>query len=168
VGELPRRTAPGNQTHSVVANAIVRAPWDLLFSTIMSFGSGIAETKTDASAGRGFGIERKYVFQPPTKPFLGLGHVFATQNMDFRIEKDFTFVADQHLGLVVDLFNAFGVKNYGCYNGDIPAPGEVNVNFNRPDCAGLGRRLQLGLRYGLQPRAASSTSQSRVRRFEAR
>lgn len=159
VPELVRRRAPGNQTHSIVTNAIVRLPYEVLFSTLMSFGSGIAVNATDASRGYGFGIERPYVYQPPTKPFLGIGHAFATQNVDIRAEKSFTLAAAQNVGLVVDLFNVFGVKNYGCYNGNInPVTGDRNANFNRPDCAGLGRRLQLGLRYGLQPRVSNMNS----------
>ena len=51
--------------------------------------------------------------------------------------------------VVVDLFNTFNNANYGCYNTTIENP--PNPNYNTPGCAGLGRRLQLGLRYGLQP-----------------
>lgn len=159
VPDLPRARTPGNQTHTIVANTVVRLPYQFLFSTIVSLGSGIAETRTDASGGRGFGIERPYVYQPPTRPFLGIGRVFATQNLDLRAEKSFTVASGQNVGLVVDLFNAFGVNNFGCYNGDInPTTDTPNANFNRPDCAGLGRRLQLGLRYGLQPRLSGMTS----------
>lgn len=161
VPDLPRGRAPGNQTHAIVANGIVRLPYEVLFSTIMSFGSGIAVTATDASQGYDYGLKRTYVYQPPTRPFLGMGHVFTTQNVDFRLQKDFP-IGLQRVGLAVDLFNAFGVANYGCYNGNIdPIVGKPNANFNKPDCAGLGRRLQVGLRYGYQAPSAAGTSRSR-------
>ena len=159
VPEIPWRRAPGNQRHTVVANGLVRLPYQILFSTLMSFGSGLAETKRDASQGYGYGIERNYVYQPPTKPFLGLGHVFATQNVDFRLEKAFP-IGFQQVAISADVFNAFGVANYGCYNGDIdPVTGPPNANFNKPGCAGLGRRLQVGLRYGFRPGTSGLSGQ---------
>ena len=88
-------------------------------------------------------------YSPPTKPFLGIGHVFAYQNVDLRLEKAFTMASAQRISVVVDLFNTFNNANYGCYNTTIENP--PNPNYNTPGCAGLGRRLQLGLRYGLQP-----------------
>ena len=159
VPEVPWRRAPGNQTHTIVANGLVRLPWEILFSTLMSFGSGIAETKRDASQGFGYGIERNYVYQPPTRPFVGIGHVFASQNVDVRLEKSFP-IGFQRVAVSADLFNVFGVANYGCYNGDIdPITGPPNANFNKPGCAGLGRRLQVGLRYGFQPNRSGLSGQ---------
>jgi len=44
--------------------------------------------------------------------------------------------------------------NYGCYDAQInPTSGPPNSNLGVPGCAGLGRRLQVGLQYGLHPRA---------------
>ena len=156
VGDRPRRIAPGDQRHAVVANAIVQLPYDFLFSTIVNLGSGIAVTGTDATLGFGPYQQRSYTFQPPTRPFLGLGHVFATQNMDVRLQKDINFASRQTAAIVVDVFNVFKTANFGCWNTTIDPPNppanDSNLDYARPDCAGLGRRLQVGIRYGFHPR----------------
>jgi hypothetical protein len=152
VAEMPRQRAPNNQTHTIIANGIVRLPWDLRLSTIVSLGSGLTTNATDNSVGDQYGQSRTYVYSPPRYPFLRIGHVFNTQDADVRLEKGVRLAAGQSVSLVVDLFNAFGNANYGCYNTTInPLSQAPNENYNTPGCAGLGRRLQLGLRYGLAP-----------------
>jgi len=152
VSDLPRRRAPNNQTHTIVANGVVRLPAGFRFSSIVSLGSGLTVNATDASAGFDFGKQKTYVYAPPTKPFLGIGHVFNTQNMDLRLEKGFTVASGQTVSIIADLFNAFNTANFGCYDAQInPTSGSPNANFNKPGCAALGRRLQIGARYGLQP-----------------
>lgn len=156
VGDRPRRLAPGDQRHAIVANGIFKAPYDFIFSTIVNLGTGIAVSATDATLGFGPGQQRTYVFQPPTRAFLGIGHVFAYQNMDLRLQKDINFASSQTAAIVLDLFNAFNSENFGCYNTTIDPPNPPANNSNddlgRPNCAGLGRRLQVGIRYGFHPR----------------
>ena len=66
VGDRPRRRAPGDQTHTVVANAIARAAVRrALDARSCTLGSGITVNATDASAGLGVGRERTYIFSPP-------------------------------------------------------------------------------------------------------
>ncbi|MDP1857119.1 MAG: TonB-dependent receptor [Gemmatimonadaceae bacterium] len=150
VKDIPRRRAPNNQTHTIVANAITRLPWGVQFSSIVSLGSGLTVNATDASAGWDYGKQKKYVYSPPTKPFLGIGHVFNTQNMDARVEKSFGFASGQSISVLLDLFNAFNTANWGCYDAQInPTSGDRNANYNKPGCAALGRRVQIGMRYGL-------------------
>ena len=149
VGDLPRRRAPGNQTHTITANGIARIPFEIYLSTIINLGSGLTVNAQDNTNGSAFGQQVSYVYSPPAQPFLGIGHVFSTQNVDLRLEKAFSMAGAQHISVVADLFNAFNNANYGCYNATIENP--PNPNYNTPGCAGLGRRLQLGLRYGLQP-----------------
>jgi hypothetical protein len=149
VGDLPRRRAPGNQTHTITANGIVRIPFQIYLSSIVNLGSGLTVNALNNTRGSAFGEQVSYVFSPPTKPFLGIGHVFATQEVNLRLEKAFSLANVQRLSVVADVFNAFNNTNYGCYNTTIEVP--ANVNYNTPGCAGLGRRLQVGLRYGLQP-----------------
>jgi hypothetical protein len=151
VGDRPRRITPGDQRHAIVANAIWQLPYEFLFSSIVNLGSGIAKSASDQSQGPGPYQRRSYTFQPPTHPFLGIGHVFATQNMDVRLQKNINFASSQTAAVVVDLFNVFKTANLGCYNGDIGPPGNPNANYGKPDCAGLGRRLQVGIRYGFHP-----------------
>ena len=151
VADRPWLRAPGNQTHAVVANGMVRLPWELRLSSIVNLGSGLTVTADDASGGRGQYQVIKYVYQVPSRPFLGIGHVFAVQNMDLRFEKPFTFGRTQHVSVSADLYNVFNSGNFGCYNGNINPPTEPpNARFGLPDCAAPGRRLQVGLRYGLQ------------------
>ena len=88
VGDRPRRVTPGDQRHAIVANTIVELPYEFLFSTIVNLGSGIAQNATDATLGFGPYQQRTYIFTPPTRAFLGIGNVFATQNMDLRLQKN--------------------------------------------------------------------------------
>jgi len=149
VGDLPRRRAPGNQTHTITANGIFRIPFEIYLSSIINLGTGLTVNADDNTLGSAFGQQRKYVYSPPTQPFLGMGHVFSTQTVDLRLEKAFSVASAQRVSLVADLFNTFNNANYGCYNATLENP--PNPNYNTPGCAGLGRRLQVGLRYGLQP-----------------
>jgi hypothetical protein len=153
VGDLPRKRPPGSQTHTIVANGVTHVPYGFLLSGIVTLGSGIATSATDASNGWGAYQQTFYVYNPPTKPFLGVGHVFATQNLDARLEKDFKLQSNgQNVGLVFDVFNAFNTENWGCFDATIfPTSGAPNANYGRPSCAALGRRLQIGLRYGAKP-----------------
>ena len=149
VGDRPRLIAPGDQRHAIVANGIFRLPADFMFSSIVNLGSGIAFSATDASKGFGAGLQRSYVYQPPTRAFLGIGHVFGYQNMDVRLQKDLRFATGQTAAVLVDVFNVFNSDNFGCYEAQInPTNGPPNARYGQPSCAGLGRRLQVGLRYG--------------------
>lgn len=155
VGDRPRRLTPGDQRHAIVANAILKVPYDMLFSTIVNLGTGIAQSATDASLGFGAGQQRSYIFQPPTRAFLGMGRVFAYQNMDARLQKNINFASSQTAAIVVDVFNAFNSRNFGCYNTTIDPPNppanDSNNDYGRAGCAGLGRRIQVGIRYGFHP-----------------
>ena len=152
VADRPRRATPGDQRHQIVANAVVRLPAEFLLSGVVNLGTGIAFSATDASGGFGQFTERTYIYQPPTRPFLGVGNVFNSQNLDLRLEKSFSFANTQQVSLSADLYNLFNSRNYGCYEATIfPTTGAPNPNYNRPNCAALGRRLQIGLRYGLTP-----------------
>ena len=155
VADRPRMRAPNDQRHAIVANAIVRLPADFLFSTIVNLASGIAVNATDAS--RGFGVDqrRTYVFETPTRPFLGIGNVFGYQNMDVRLEKGFRLAQRSSASLLVDVFNVFNSDNFGCYDTEIRPPTSPNTNLGNPGCSGLGRRLQVGLRYALRPLSES-------------
>ena len=156
VADLPRERAPGDQRHGVVANAIVRLPWDFRLSGIVNLGSGISLTGTDERVGTGI-YRGSYVYTPPSRPFLGVGRVFNNQNLDLRVDKTFPVGGTQRVSLIADLFNALNSRNFGCYDTFIPATG-TNANYGRPNCAATGRRFQLGLRYGFQ---GANTSMNR-------
>jgi hypothetical protein len=154
VADRPVLASPGDQRHSLSANAIVRLPYELRLSTIVSLGSGVTTNATDASNGWAYGQQRTYTYTPTGTALLGFGPKFDTKNVDFRLEKDLTIQGGQRLGLLAEVFNALGSSNYGCYDATIaPTSGAPNANYGTPSCAGLGRRLQLGLRYGYHPSA---------------
>jgi hypothetical protein len=150
VADRPRLRAPGDQRHKVVANGVFRLPSDLIVSTIVSLGSGITVNARDETLGTGPFEARTYAYTPPAKPFLGIGHVFSTQQVDLRVEKPLRLGNGQDLSIVADIFNLFNNANYGCYNSTIQVP--ANPNYNQPGCAGLGWRLQLGARYNYRAR----------------
>lgn len=151
VADFPRRRAPETQEHTVVANGIVRIPWGFLFSSVVTLGTGFTQLAADQTFGTSPQFERQYIFEPPTRSFLGMGHVFATQNLDLRLAKDFTVAGGQRAGLAIDLFNAFNSRNFGCYDARIPRTGQTNAAFGRPGCSAPGRRLQIGLTYDFGP-----------------
>jgi hypothetical protein len=148
VADRPRRQTPGDQRHKVIANAVVRLPAEIVFSTIVSLGSGITVNARDETLGTAVFQAQNYIFTPPSRPFLGVGHVFSTHNVDLRAEKALRVGGGNRVSVVADLFNAFNNKNYGCFNTTIPVAGQTNANYGTPGCAGLGTRLQLGVRYG--------------------
>ncbi|MFL5619278.1 MAG: hypothetical protein ACJ79A_12905 [Gemmatimonadaceae bacterium] len=73
-----------------------------------------------------------------------------------------TVARGQEASLTVDLFNAFNSTNWGCYDTTIMPTGDQATdagwqkNFAQPKCAGLGRRLQIGLRYGYRGAAEAA------------
>jgi hypothetical protein len=154
VADRPKRTSPGDQRHGIVANGIFKLPVGLMFSTVVNLGSGIAVNGTDATLGFAAGQQKSYIFQPSKRAFLGIGHVFGFQNMDVRLQKDIPFASGQTAAVLIDFFNVFNSDNFGCFNTTInppnPPKNDSNVNYGKPNCAGLGRRMQLGVRYGLR------------------
>jgi hypothetical protein len=161
VSDLYKRRAPGDQRHTVVGNVITRLPYDIRLSGIVTLGSGIAVNATDASQGWDIVRQRTYVYSLPTRAFLGIGHVFANQNLDARVEKGFRVVSGQRVAVSLDLFNALNSANYGCYETTIVPTADQNADWRRqygqPKCAALGRRLQIGLRYGVRPDVGASS-----------
>ena len=154
VADRPRLRSPGDQRHTVAANFIARLPWEIMASGIVQLGSGIALNGTDASGGWGPYQQRTYLFTPPTRSFLGVGNVFATQNADLRLEKGLTVGLGNTATVVLDLYNAFNSQNLGCYdwNNTIVPTADQNADwrsrYGTAGCAALGRRMQVGLRYG--------------------
>ncbi len=155
VADLPWYPAAGDQRHQIVANGIARTPGDFLLSAIITLGTGLTSFGTDASQGGGPYQQRTYVYAPPTRAFLGVGHVFATQNLDARLEKDLPLRGGQRVGVLLDLYNALNSANFSCYNNYIaPLSGNPNTGYGTPGCAAAGRRLQIGLRYGYNTNTA--------------
>jgi hypothetical protein len=149
VADFPRRRAPDSQEHTIVGSGIVRLPWDFVVSSVVTLGTGFTQLADDQTLGSQPAFTQPYIFEPPTRSFLGIGNVFALQNMDLRLAKNFTVAGGQRVGLAVDLFNVFNSSNFACYDARIPVGGDRadNANFGKPNCAAPGRRLQIGLNY---------------------
>jgi hypothetical protein len=115
----------------------------------VTLGTGFTQLADDQTLGSNPAFVQPYIFEPPTRPFLGMGNVFAVQNMDLRLAKNFTLPGGQRAGLAIDLFNLFNSRNFACYDARIPVGGNPadNDNFGIPGCAAPGRRLQIGLNY---------------------
>ncbi len=158
VADRPIRRTPGDQRHVIVANGIVQLPWKIRLASIVTLGTGITQNATDATNGFGAFQQRTYVYTPPSVPFLGMGRVFAQQNMDLRVDRPFTVGRGNAVSLTLDLFNVFNNANFGCWNATIPPTGQTNADFGRPFCAAPGRRIQVGLRYGFQGAGATGVT----------
>lgn len=144
----PWRTAPGDERHSVHADAIARFPWDLLLSGVLTLGSGQAYSVFDATNGFGPSERQTYYVYPPKQNFLGI-KAFAFRNLDLRAQKDFRLARGAPVGISLDLYNAANTANYGCFDNFVrPKTDPPNPNFGKPGCANEGRRLQIGLVYG--------------------
>ena len=136
-------------TTDLLASGIFGLPWDIRFSTILSFGTGGATPFLDFS--QGFSLENRlatHPFKESLRPPKTWG--FADRDVDFRLEKDFRTLGPTSIGVIGEVFNAFNWTNFGCLNnflgGPNPSPADV-ANVGKPNCAiNLGRREQLGLR----------------------
>ena len=138
-----RHEVPDSERDRIVANAIFALPWDVHFSTNLSFGSGAATNVLDFSQGFDLAArERTHPFSRSIRPPKTWG--FADRSVDFRLEKGVN-VGPTEVVLVGEIFNAFNWASYGCLNNFIPPEG--NPSFGQPGCVtNLGRREQVGLK----------------------
>lgn len=140
----PRHEVPGTERDRIVANLITALPWDVRFSTSLSFGTGGATTVLDFS--EGFDLPARFrtrPFEDSIRPPKTWG--FASRTVDFRLQKDFD-IGPTTVSLVGEIFNAFNWTNFGCLNNFIGPGG--NPTFGEPTCVStLGRREQVGLKF---------------------
>jgi hypothetical protein len=81
------------------------------------------------------------------------------RNVDLRLEKEFSTLRGQRVGIIGEVFNVFDYRNYSGYNtnvGNFNNTGGItnNAAFGRPTAvitdltrSGAPRRFQLGLQY---------------------
>jgi hypothetical protein len=145
--DYPRHRAPQDERHRIVLSGIVGLPWDVRVSTLLTLGTGVGFTITDAFNGFGFNDFKVKLYEgTPTG-----GGTFPFQTWDVSLQKDFYVTQTARLGARVGLFNVTNHNNYGCYDGFIapntdPAP---NANFGTPGCLiTQPRRLQVGVAVG--------------------
>jgi outer membrane receptor protein involved in Fe transport len=139
----PRHEVPGSERDRIVAVGIFGLPWDLRFSTNLSFGSGAATNVLDFSQGFDLAARlRTHPFERSIRPPKKWG--FADRTVDFRLEKDFD-LGPTSMGIVGEVFNAFNWATYGCLNNFVGPEG--NPSLGQAGCVtNLGRREQLGLK----------------------
>jgi outer membrane receptor protein involved in Fe transport len=144
----PKHEVPGSERDRINATGIFGLPWDIRFSTMLSFGTGAATNLLDFS--QGFSLENRLATQPfkrSIRPPKTGG--FADRNVDFRLEKDLPTFGSTSIGIVGEVFNAFNWSNFGCLNNFIgPNPSSADLaNIGVPNCLiSLGRREQVGLK----------------------
>lgn len=140
----PRHIVPGTERDRIVATGTLGLPFDVRFSTILSYGSGAATTVLDFS--HGFGLADRYIshpFKDSIYPKKTAG--FADRSIDLRVEKDFRILGTHSVSLIGEGFNVGNFHNFGCLNNFIPPEG--NPTFGQANCVvNLGRRYQAGLK----------------------
>jgi hypothetical protein len=144
IEDYPRHPTPNDERNRIVFSGIVGLPWDLRFSTLITLGSGLPYTLFDATNGFGpneFRVRLNEGRQEGSFPFDA-----PYQSWDFRLQKDFLIAKIVSLGVIGEVFNATNHDNFGCFEGFIPPPPEVNARFGKPNCVTTpGRRFQFGM-----------------------
>jgi hypothetical protein len=131
----------GTEPNHFVASGIIGLPWDVRFSTTLTYGSGAASPVSDFSQGFDFagrlktGVINTAVYPP--------GHY---KNADFSLQKDFHSFGKGSVTGVLQVFNAFNNTNYGCLS-NFRAPDTNPATLGTPNCVvTLGRREQVGIK----------------------
>jgi hypothetical protein len=137
VGDYPRRPILGTQEHRLVANTVVRLPFNFNFGTIVNYGSGYPFDIIDRSAGTG----------PDERIRRGEGTGPSYLTFDLRLEYELP-IRNFGIGLIAEAFNVTNDAVYNSFNGDIFTRPDVNPNFGKPTAivAGSQRRFQYGVR----------------------
>jgi outer membrane receptor protein involved in Fe transport len=132
---------PGSEPNHFVASGIVGLPWDVRFSTTLTYGSGGANPVFDFSQGFDFagrlktGVLNRAVYPP--------GHY---KNADFALQKDFRSFGKSSITGILQVFNAFNNTNYGCLS-NFQAPDTNPATLGTANCVvTLGRREQVGIK----------------------
>ncbi len=139
VEDYPRYPAPNDGRHRLVLSGLAGLPADFRIGALITYGTGLPYTISDASQGWG-----------PNQFRIGFGEGRADsfQTVDLRIEKSIDMPGSHRVSATAEVFNVFDHENYGCYNSFKPPLPEVNASFGQPDClVEPGRRLQFGLNY---------------------
>lgn len=137
LSQYPRRPILGIQEHRLVANAIVRLPFNFNLGTIVNYGSGYPFDIIDRSAGTG-PLER-------IRRGEGTGPSYLT--FDLRLDYELP-IRGMGVGFILEAFNVTDDPVYNSFNGEIFTPPAVNPNFGQPTAivGGTQRRYQYGVR----------------------
>jgi hypothetical protein len=132
---LRRVRGDNDERHRVTASAIYGLPWDVLFSTFLTLGSGVPFTIFDFS--READSIRWNGGDPPRKRNI-FGN-WAYQSLDLRLVKEFAIAGGVRAGITAEVFNVLNFKNYCGFEGFYLA-----TNLGEPNCQYNTRRAQVG------------------------
>lgn len=137
VADYPIRPLLGIQDHRLVANALVRLPFNINLGTIVNYGSGYPFDIVDQSQGTG-----------PNQRIRraeGTGPSYLT--FDLRLEYELP-ISRFGLGFIAEAFNVTDDPVYNNFNNTIFTLPNVNPNYGKPTSivANTQRRFQYGVR----------------------
>ena len=150
VASYPRYPTGNDERHRVVLSGIVGLPLDFILSTFITLGSGTPYTITDNTLGSGPNqqVIRRNAGRPDQFAFI-FPDAWAYRAVDLQVDKNFRINGMHRVAVIFQAFNVFSFDNFTGYQGNIPTPPSVNINFGRPNgLIDTGRRLQFGVRYG--------------------
>ncbi len=139
-----RHPTANDERNRLVISGILGLPWQLQLSTLITLGSGLPYTISDASLGFG---PNQFVQRLNEGEQDG---TFPYQSWDIRLQKEFLIGDLVNIGLIGEVFNATNHDNFGCFEGFVrPLNEPVNPRFGEPNCVTTpGRRFQVGLTVG--------------------
>ncbi|MDC0714769.1 TonB-dependent receptor [Stigmatella sp. ncwal1] len=143
VKDSPLTPTTTDERHRLVLSGIVGLPLAFKLSTLITLGTGLPYTISDAS--QGFG-PTEYLLR--TNGGRADGFIQFSQ-VDVRLAKDFTISKGHRINAFAECFNLFNAKNYGGYDGFIPPETEpANPKFGMPSVlVGPPRSFQFGMGY---------------------
>lgn len=143
IKDTPLTPGDSDERQRLVLSGIVALPLGLTASTLISLGTGLPYTVSDASTGFGANFRfRRNAGRDDS--FLEFSQV------DMRLAKEFTIAQGHHARVTAEVFNLFNAYNYGGYDGFIPPTAEPpNPKFGQPSrLIGPTRSFQIGISYG--------------------
>jgi outer membrane receptor protein involved in Fe transport len=143
VKDSPVTPTTSDERHRLVLSGIVGLPLEFKLSTLITLGTGVPFTITDASKGFGpteFVLRRN---EGRAEDFIEFSQV------DLRLAKEFTISEGRRISAFAECFNLFNAKNFGGYDGFIPPEAEPpNPKFGMPsNLVGPPRSFQFGMGY---------------------
>lgn len=143
IKDSPITPTATDERHRLVLSGIVGLPLEFKLSTLITLGSGLPFSISDASKGYG---PTEYVLRTNGGRAEGL---IQFSQVDVRLAKDFTLSKGYRISAFAECFNLFNAKNFGGYDGFLPPETEPpNPNFGKPSSlVGPPRSFQFGMSY---------------------
>lgn len=143
VKDSPLTHTSTDERHRLVLSGIVGLPLEFKLFTLITLGSGLPFTISDASKGFGpteFVLRRN---EGRAEGFIQFSQV------DVRLAKDFRISEGRRINVFAESFNLFNSKNFGGYDGFLPPEAEpANPKFGMPSIlVGPPRSFQFGMGY---------------------